>query len=421
MTSTKRIYGMNHFAMKYGINPGTLSLDIVENEIQDNIVTWMDTPYGNVPLFEELKGSSYIEKNDKHVRINFDVFNEVGHILSGHLEKLNPEEKIRISRIPLVDIYEKILFEALYRETKPFWPDGKKFAVCLTHDVDEIRKTYQYFTRSLIHLKRGEFSKALKHIRSFFTDKISGNNPYWTFERIMNIEEELGVRSTFFFLQEDGKVELSKPETWRHYGRRYRFNDLEIIKIIHKLSSGGWEVGLHGSYYSYLDPEKLEREKKDLESVFNKSISGIRQHNLNLKIPETWQYQEKTGLEYDTTLGSNHYLGFRYGTSFPFNPFNSITKKPLSILEIPLVIEDIALFRKNNAWENCVSIINTVENLGGVLTLLWHHSVFNEKEYPGWSEMYQRIISLCKEKNAWITTGNEINKWWKSRNKFDNK
>ncbi|GAH60430.1 unnamed protein product, partial [marine sediment metagenome] len=31
---------------------------------------------------------------------------------------------------------------------KTMWPDNKRFAVCLTHDVDRVKKTYQYITHS---------------------------------------------------------------------------------------------------------------------------------------------------------------------------------------------------------------------------------------------------------------------------------
>lgn len=423
-----RLYGMEHFCSKYGLTtPEGLedfekeySVELAENEINDTVVTWVKTEFGRIPFFEESLGAYPIEKKGKNVKVNFDIFGVVGHILFGHLEGLSQIEKEEFVGVPFVDIYERLLFDALSETNnkfvmKPFWPDGKKFTVCLTHDVDEVRKTYQYATRSLRNFKRGEFSKAKKQIKSFVSDKRLGNNPYWTFNRLMEIEENLGVRSTFYFLQEDSEVKLSKPETWRHHGRRYRFDDVEVTKTINKLNSGGWEIGLHGSFHSYNNPKKLQMEKDELERVLGAEVCGIRQHNLNLKIPETWRHHEEIGLEYDTTLGFNDYVGFRYGTSFPFHPLDSSTKKTLSILEIPLVIEDIALFRYDNPWKECVDIINSIESLGGVLTLLWHHSVFNEREYPGWTEMYQKIIGFCKERNAWITTANELNKWWRSR------
>ena len=36
-------------------------------------------------------------------------------------------------------------------------------------------------------------------------------------------------------------------------------------ELFQDLHSRGWEVGLHGSFYSYVDPEKLRSEKEALE------------------------------------------------------------------------------------------------------------------------------------------------------------
>ena len=79
--------------------------------------------------------------NDTGITVGFDIFNEVGHILTGYLEhfremKENKHEKL--AKIPVVDYYEKILFDCLLfasrrlnlsLKCKPFWQDGKKFAV----------------------------------------------------------------------------------------------------------------------------------------------------------------------------------------------------------------------------------------------------------------------------------------------------
>jgi len=422
-----RNYGLEHFCTKYGIPKLDLekferkfSLEIIKNEIQDNIVTWIKTDHGKLPFFEGIRDDTLIRENNGKIKVNFDIFNEIGYILSGHLERLTLKEREKIAKIPIVDIYERILFDAIRRnkkiKAKPFWPNGKKFALCLTHDVDEVRKTYQYFTRSIQHIGRLEFSRAFYHIKSFFTDKIYRRNPYWTFEKIMKLEKDLGVKSTFFFLQEDGKVDILRPETWKHYARRYKFSNLEIIKIINKLHHAGWEIGLHGSYYSYKDPEKLRKDKNELEEILNTKIHGIRQHHLNLEIPETWHHHEKIGLEYDTSLGFNNCLGFRWGTCFPFYPFDSSAKKPLSVLEVPLIIMDINLLKIKDANKEIYNIIDTIKKQSGLLTILWHHTVFNDDEYPGLSKKYEEIINLCKEKNAWITTANEINKWWRCRN-----
>jgi len=291
------------------------------------------------------------------------------------------------------------------------WPRGRKFTVCLTHDVDEIRKTYQYMTRSVRFLKCGNIRGLKNEILSLF-EKLRGREPYWTFEEIMDLERRLGVRSTFFFLNESAKVKIFDRGTWRHYGRRYDITDKKVAEIIRTLHSEGWEIGLHGSFYSYKNIKLLKKEKEMLEKVLGAEVKGIRQHNLNLEIPQTWQIHEKLGFEYDSTLGFNDRVGFRWGICYPFHPVDG-EGRPLKLLEIPLAIEDIALFRYDNPWAVCMKMIEEVERKGGVLTVLWHHSVFNELEFPGWAEIYEKLIRVCKEKGAWITTAGEIAKWWK--------
>ena len=52
-----------------------------------------------------------------------------------------------------------------------------------------------------------------------------------------------------------------------------------------------------------------------------------------------------------------------------------------------------------------------------MLTLLWHHSVFNENEFPGWESDYAKILDYCKKQNAWIGSGRQIHEWWTQREK----
>jgi peptidoglycan/xylan/chitin deacetylase (PgdA/CDA1 family) len=396
--------------------------ELRDDEFEQRILQQFEKGTGDI--------KSGVKYSEKGIEVWFDIFKEIGYFLSGKFDEvlpnLNLEQRKIFSRKPIIDIYEKTLFDLLLYACqksdvplvqKAFWPNDKRFAVCLTHDVDELRKTYQYFTRSVRHLKNTEFKRAWYHLKSFFTDKLFGKNPYWTFDNIMRLENELKVKSTFFFLKETAKVNIFRPGTWIHYARRYDLQNPKVAELIKELASNGWEVGLHGSYESYLNVDKLRKEKEYLEETLGSTIYGIRQHHLNLKIPETWKYQEEIGLEYDTSLGfkGGEDIGFRWGTCFPFHPYDN--GKAMSILEIPLTIMDISLTLNTNKdmWEDCMDVVNEVEKYGGVLTLLWHHTVFNNEEYPGWAEMYERIIKVCKEKNAWISNAGEIAKWWKMR------
>ncbi|AKB62441.1 polysaccharide deacetylase family protein [Methanosarcina mazei] len=296
-------------------------------------------------------------------------------------------------------------------EEKIIWPNGKKFAVCLTHDVDKVKKTHQYLTRSVRFLKKRQIKKSFDEMMRFIrtVSKNIKDNPYWTFEQIMELEKSLDVKSTFFFLNETGKIKILKPHTWKLYSGRYNIDTPEIMDIIKKLDLQGWEIGLHGSYNSYRDMELLKKEKDKLESIISKKIIGIRQHYLNLNIPITWEFQEAIGLRYDSSFGSSKDIGYRDDINMPYYPLNS------TFLEIPMNIMDAALFKENisqeDAIDRCIKYIELAEKNNGLITLLWHTDRFNETEFPGQAGVYKEIIRECIEKDAWVTNACEIHEW----------
>lgn len=419
-------YGRKFFLDKYGISFKDLNKTMPK-----------ESPHfvfkGN-SLLSQFRDINQLLFNDSELFNNDETLNShtifglIGFALSGRYEKvwtdMNMKKNI-ITCTPLVDLYCEMLLDRLLENyetlnlpvvSKSFWPDGKYFSVCLTHDVDEIRKTYQWITFPYKYARKHDIQGVSNQFISLF-HKIKGKEPFWTFRKIIEIENKFNTKSSFFFLKETGKVKLFDCKTWRHAGRRYDFKDPNVTEMIKELFAGGWDVGLHGSFYSYDNGNKIEKEKKELESVLGNKVSGIRQHNLNLKIPDTWLYQEKAGFEYDTTLGFNDRLGFRWGTCFPFRPFYPDENKTLNILEIPLIIEDLPFFRNEDPWEGGLQIIKTVEKYGGVLTLLWHHSVYNDHEFPEWGVAYEKIIDFCNKKDAWITSAKEISDWWMMREK----
>lgn len=278
------------------------------------------------------------------------------------------------------------------------WPNNKKFAVCLTHDVDRVKKRYQYIY---------EFLKTRRsyHLKSIFEDK----EPYWNFEKIMEIENKYKVKSTFFFLNEKRKFDFFQKTKLNIFFGSYSLYEDKIAEIIQKLHRNGWEMGVHGSYNSYNNKDLLKKEKSELEDVLGDKVIGIRQHYCNLEIPRTWQIQYEVGFLYDSTFGFKRGNGFRDKKYLPFHPLNN------SFLEIPITIMDATLFSNyedNEAiMRHCINLINEAENKNGVLTLLWHQRVFNENEFPNWSRIYEEIIKECKRRGAYFGRCIDIYKW----------
>jgi peptidoglycan/xylan/chitin deacetylase (PgdA/CDA1 family) len=276
-----------------------------------------------------------------------------------------------------------------YNNVMVSWPDDKKFGLILTHDVDRVRKTYQYMT----HFFR---TRRFYHIKSFFSNK----NPYWTFKQIMDIENNLNVKSTFFFLNERKKINFFRLKTYELSLGRYRIKDPAVTKIIKELNNNGWEIGLHGSFDSYCDINLLRKEKNELEKIVGKPVIGIRQHYLNLSIPTTWFYQQKVGFKYDASFGMTRELGFRDQIKNIFMP------DKINMYVIPTVIMDAVLFSTSrtykDAWDKVITIIKEVKQNGGVLCIVWHTERFNNNEFPEQGQFYIDLINYCRQEGAWI-------------------
>lgn len=271
---------------------------------------------------------------------------------------------------------------------------NNEFTVCLSHDVDRVHKSHQYLTHTLKGILKKDFNRSIYHIKSFFKE-----NPYWNFEKIMEIEDNLGVKSTFFFLDESIKFNPLKPSNWKLSLGRYSFHDEKVRDIIKKLDSGGWEIGLHGSYNSYNKLGLLKKEKQKLESVVGHEIVGVRQHYLNLN-EETWRIQSEAGFKYDSSHGFTREIGFKENKYTPFTPL----KQYPDFKVIPLTIMDCALMNKKNIKKEYTKIIDTAEKNQATLVLNWHNHTFNEEEFPGWGKTYVSIVEECIERGARITT-----------------
>jgi len=305
------------------------------------------------------------------------------------------------------------MIKRLKTAAKSRWPDQRPFAVALSHDVDRTRKRAQYFYLMVLALRNRSPQKAIEQFYSLVS-LLQGKNPYWNFDRIRRLEDEIGVRSTFFFMEETGKARLTSLKSQILFRNRYRLDSPNIKKTIHDLNEGGWEVGLHGSYNSYLSKTLLSKEKTRLESILGHPVPGTRQHYLRLAIPDTWKIHAELGFTYDSTLGYSDRIGFRYDQLHPFFPADPISGRTIPVLQLPIGIMDVPLMKLSKPWESALAIIEQVEDCNGVLVLDWHQRVFNSWEYYDYQDIYVRIMRECQRREALVGTCSQIAQAWLS-------
>lgn len=286
------------------------------------------------------------------------------------------------------------------------FPENKTFAVCLTHDVDDIYPPLSHMLLSSAHCLR---NLNFQGSAAQFLWKFRGleHSPYFNLSEIMDLEESFGAKSSFYFIAAEADP------------IRFRYDIEDIGHHLGEVSDRGWEVGLHGGYYSFDNLEAIKKEKKRLEVVLGKKVLGFRNHYLRFKTPDSWEILADASFRYDSTFGHSNSAGFRNGMCHPFRPYNLKEDREIRILEIPLVIMDVALFATSKsfeeAWECTKKLIDVTAKLNGVITLLWHNFVFGCSFRRDWVRLYEKVLQYCSERGAWMTSGEEIYRWWENR------
>jgi hypothetical protein len=267
-----------------------------------------------------------------------------------------------------------------------------EFALLLTHDVDRPYKTIQ----SVYHAIEQRDPSQLKSL-------LPGVNPWWQFEEIMELEASLGVRSAFYFLREPHLLareatDWLDPFYWIEHAGRYDVETPEMLDVLDQLRDGGWEVGLHGSYDSYEDPDRLRTEKTALETALGDEVVGGRQHHLNCT-PETWEHHRELGLQYDASPGSSTDWGFDDGYR-PFRPFDD------EFVVFPLTLMETALPDPGRdfeaAWKICEELLEEAAQEDAVMSALWHPRLFTEDDFPGYRRLYRRLVERALDAGAWV-------------------
>lgn len=276
------------------------------------------------------------------------------------------------------------------------WPENAPFALCVTHDVDHIRRClYQTLWRGWREGPRG-LSRELK------ARLACRNNPSWNFERLVTLENDFGVRSTFLIMNETAQG--FGPKYWG----RYKVNQPNLKAILRELDDSGWEIGLHGSLESYARPGLLQKEKDFLEQQLGKAVVSTRQHYLRFLEGTTLALQEACGLEVDSTFG---FSAIPYDGTYGFFPFQP---EGHEIVELPITIMDTVGPEDKLVRAQCENLMEHVANVGGLITLDWHQCICNEKLFPERMALLRDALAFARTRGAWIAPMREISRYWKT-------
>lgn len=357
-----------------------------------------------------------------------DCLNPLKEISYGLDEWGNPDEKnMQGCDRPFLDefVIERLKSKGITPSS--IWPDQKRFAICLTHDVDRVESySPRVFRRNI--LKRLKFAdkqdilrlrlQYLKNIiKSFFY--INRQDPLWKYDKWIALEREYEVNSTYFFFVR------AKSRWIQLFDCDYKLSDrfklggrtMKVSEYIQYLDRMGHDVGLHGSFLSATDQLVFETQKAMLDGLLKSPSVATRQHYLHYDPLITSSIHQKNGVRIDSTLGLNKSAGFRMGTAMPF----LLSAEENKLWELPLIFMDSAILGHlqlsiDDAKIMLEELMQKVENIGGCLTVNFHPDYINNEAY---FELYRYLLQLGKDRNAFFGKCSDIVNILNEINSFD--
>ena len=251
------------------------------------------------------------------------------------------------------------------------WPEGKRFALVLTHDVDTARGQERC-------------------------------------RELMKLEMQLGFRSSFNFVPE-----------------RYAVSS----ELRHALTQNGFEVGVHGLNHDgkyFTSKKEFKKRANKINQYLNAWQSvGYRspsmQHNLEWFHDLNIEYDAST---FDTDPFEPQPEGVK--TIFPFVVHRDVSQRPY--VELPYTLpQDFTLFilMKEKTVDIWKRKLEWVAENGGMVLMNTHPDYMNfqgEKlgleEYP--AEYYRELLSIVKSQYAgryWHALPKEVSRFWYERNR----
>ena len=369
--------------------------DITEKELK--IVDYKDVkaffPVYNdksVFPFDIFAASFYLvtryEEYLPHINDKYNRFQAKDSILF----KMNMLEK------PLVNIWAIELGNILTAIYPNLQLKKKTFTFIPTYDVDAawaykhkgIFRTVASSARDFLNF---DFQELKKRWRVIFGKE---NDPFDTFDLQLKLQKEFNLRPKNFILC--GEYDLND--------KNISMRNTNFQNLIKRLGDYA-RVGIHPSYNSFLNKDKVNMEINRLSRVLNREITISRQHFLRLQMPLSYQILIDLDVTDDYTMGYASLAGFRAGIADTFRFFDlehdnvtNLNIHPFALMDGTM--RDYLELNTNESFEKAQNLINEVKKVNGTFILLWHNETLSdEKRWKGWRQLYRQILEYALDKS----------------------
>lgn len=296
------------------------------------------------------------------------------------------------------------------------WPDGRRWAVALTHDLDVVEWWPAFTALRLAELLRhGEIGRAARVIAAAALSV--GRPVVWrAIADLLAVEARHGVRSTWFVLCDHPTL-----ATARAGDLTYRPDSKPVRRVFRALREGGHEIGLHGSFATSDDHARFGTQRSLLRSIAETEPSGVRQHYLRMRAATTPRGMSAAGFAYDSTYGFADRNGFRLGTADVLPLWDAERQTMVGLDEAPFVWMDRALSKYQHvesprAWiDDALSLAERCRDVEGLWVGIWHPNLAPALGFPDAPEAYARLVAELVRADAHVAPLGELVAWRRAR------
>ena len=350
-----------------------------------------------------LNGCALLFPSKLTAALQFDVFSATFYLVSRYEEylphlkdqhgrfKANQSVlyKLGVLNEPVVNQWALLLLESIELRFGKLKRRAAKFRFIPSIDIDN---AFAYKHKGFIRAIAGCLSDfiALNPRHAIERIKVLAGlkkDPYDTYDYLEGLKERFPYKTLFFILLGD----FSKYDRNVSHQNRYM---QELIKFLDDTG----EAGIHPSYDSHRNADKLKNEIARLSVILHREIRISRQHFLKFSLPETYQRLIECEITDDYSMGYAELPGFRAGiaSSFLYYDLDLETETTLRVHPISIMdgtLKDYLDLNPEEASEVIRMQLNKVKSVNGTFIAVWHNESFAEnKRWKGWRNVYETML-----------------------------
>ena len=290
---------------------------------------------------------------------------------------------------PLVNIWSIALGNRLQSIYPEMVINERKFAFLPTYDVDAawafkqkgLYRTVGGFLKDLAAGDRDRIRQRHQVLRGKRRD------PFDSFDFQLDLQKEFKLKPIYFILCGD----------YDTYDKNISIRKEAFRNLIKHLGDYA-DVGIHPSFSSYLDIQKMRTEIERLSDVLHRPVTKSRQHFLRMNLPRSYQKLIELDISDDYTMGFASQAGFRAGIADTFRFYDLENDMVTNLRVHPFALMDGTMrdylkIDVEASFALAKQLVDEVKAVGGTFIYLTHNETLGgEQRWTGWPEMYRNLL-----------------------------